>query len=224
MSSISEAIDRRFSCRAFLADPVPQGVLEDILAKAARAPSGGNLQPWKVTVVTGAARQRVIDAVAAALAADPFADEGEFAVYPAALWEPYRSRRFAVGEAMYALLGIPREDKAARLAHLARNYVFFDAPVGLFFSLDRRMGPGQWAHLGMFMMAVALLAEEAGLASCMQEAWARRAKTVAAAIGLPAEEQLFCGMALGRADPEAAVNGLRSARASPAEFARFLTR
>jgi len=219
--SVSEAVAQRISTRAFLPKPVPEPLVRDLLAKAARAPSGGNLQPWKVYVVAGAARQRVSEAVLDRVAEDPMRDEGEFPVYPPGLWDPYRARRTKLAEDMYALLGIPRQDKPARLAHVARNYEFFGAPVGLFFALDRRMGPGQWAHLGMFMQTLALLAEEAGLATCMQEAWSRRAPTVAKILGLPPEEQLYCGMALGYADPDHPVNALRADREDVDAFARF---
>lgn len=218
---VTSALTARISTRAFLDKPVTEQQIREILDIAKYAPSGGNLQPWKVHVVLGPARDRLIATVKKALAENPFADESEIAIYPEKLWEPYRTRRFAVGEAMYARLGIPREDKAARLAHLARNFEFFGAPAGLFFSLDRRFDKGQWAHLGMFMLAVALAAVEKGLASCMQEAWARRARTVSAFLGLPQNEQLYCGMALGYADEAAPVNRLRSERAQLEEFVHF---
>lgn len=220
---VAEAVKRRVSVRAFLDAPVSEDEVRAILEVARYAPSGGNVQPWRVHVVTGAARARLIAAVEAAIAANPFEDEGELRVYPPGLWEPFRSRRFEVGEAMYALLGIAREDKPARLRWLARNYAFFGAPVGLFFSLDRRFDKGQWAHLGMFMQTIALVALERGLASCMQEAWCARDKTVSAFLGLPDGEQLYCGMALGWPDPDAPVNRLRSARAPVDAFATFLS-
>ncbi|WP_206340928.1 nitroreductase [Marinicauda algicola] len=219
--SVSEALKSRISTRAFLDTPVSEKEVRDLLEKARWAASGGNLQPWRVHVVAGDKRQAVIDAVKESLQADPFANESEFSVYPDKLWEPYRSRRFRVGEDMYELLGIPREDKLARLDHLMRNYEFFGAPVGLFFSIDGRMGPGQWAHLGMFMMSLALAAQEAGLATCMQEAWTPRAKTVAKVLGVEEPYIVYCGMALGHADPDAPVNRLRSERADVDEFATF---
>lgn len=218
---VKDAVMARISTRAFRADPVPETVIREILEVAKFAPSGGNLQPWRVHVVLGAARDRLIAAVNRAIDENPFADESEIRVYPEKLWEPFRTRRFAVGEAMYALLGVPREDKLARLAHLRKNFEFFGAPAGLFFSLDRRFDKGQWAHLGMFMQTIALLAEEMGLATCMQEAWTTRARTVAAFLGLPETEQIYCGMALGYADRAAPVNRLRSERAPLDEFATF---
>lgn len=221
--NVTEAVKTRISTRAFLDKPVSEAQVREILDIARWSPSGGNLQPWRVHVVTGAGRDRLVETVRQAIAANPFGDEAEIAIYPPKLAEPWRTRRFEVGEAMYALLGIPREDKPARLQWLLNNYDFFGAPVGLFFSLGRQFDKGQWAHLGMFMQTLALVAEEKGLATCMQEAWAARAKTVSAFLGLGEEEQLYCGMALGYADRQAKVNTLRSARAPLDEFASFIT-
>ncbi len=221
--NVTDAVKSRISTRAFLDKPVSEEMVREILEIARWAPSGGNLQPWKVHVVMGPARDRLVDTVKKAIAANPFADEAELAIYPPKLGEPWRTRRFELGEAMYALLGIPRDDKAARLQWLLKNYEFFGAPVGLFFSLPRQFDKGQWAHLGMFMQTLALAAEEMGLATCMQEAWAARAKTVSAFLGLGEGEQLYCGMALGFADPDAKVNSLRSLRADIDEFTTFIT-
>lgn len=220
--NVTEAVTSRISTRAFLDRPVSEAQIRSLLDIARWAPSGGNLQPWKVHVVTGAARDRLVAAVKAAIAANPLADESEIRIYPPNLAEPWRTRRFEVGEAMYELLGVPRGDKPARIAHLMRNFEFFGAPAGLFFSLDRRFDKGQWAHLGMFMQSLALAAVEKGLATCMQEAWARRARTVSQFLGLPESEQLYCGMALGYADPAAPVNALRSARAPLEEFVNII--
>ncbi|MEA1941478.1 MAG: nitroreductase [Pseudomonadota bacterium] len=219
--SVSDALRRRISTRAFLDTPVREQTVRDLLGTARWAASGGNVQPWHVHVVAGEARQRVIDAVRERLEAAPFEDESEFGAYPPKLWEPYRTRRFELGEQMYDTLGIPREDKAGRLNQMLRNFEFFDAPVGLFFSLDERMNPNQWGHLGMFIMAFMLAAEEQGLATCAQEAWMTRHKTVATTLGLPDEQRIWCGMALGHADPDAPVNTLRSERAPVEEFAVF---
>ena len=215
--NVAEALKARISIRAFKPDLVPEALLREILDLAAHAPSGGNLQPWKLIAVAGAERDAV---VALAKANLPGAEDNR-PVYPANLWEPYRARRFKVGEDMYALLGIPREDKLARLMQLARNFEFFGAPVGLFFVIDKRMGHGQWAHLGMFMQSLALAAVERGLASCMQEAWARLRAPLHAHFGLDANEMIYCGMALGYADASAPVNTLRSERAGLEEIATF---
>ena len=217
--TVAEILKSRISTRAYLDTPVPESDVREILEIAKFAPSGGNLQPWKVHVVMGAARQRVIDAAMQSMAGNPFAVESELKIYPENLWEPYRTRRYVLGEDMYELLGIPREDKAGRFAHLARNFEFFGAPVGLFFTLDRRFDKGQWAHLGMLMLAIALVAEERGLATCMQESWTTRAKTVCDVLGIPDTEQFYCGMALGVPDRSAPVNRLRSTRAPFDDFA-----
>lgn len=219
--TVSEALKQRISTRAFLDTPVLEDTVRALLDEARFAASGGNVQPWHVSVVAGEARQRVIDAVRKKLSENPLENEAGFPVYPQKLWEPYRSRRFEVGEDMYALMGVPREDKGARLAWLMRNYAFFGAPVGLFFALDERMNENQWAHLGMFMMSLALAAEAKGLATCMQEAWTPHAKTVATALGVEPPLIVYCGMALGYADPDAKVNQLRSKRAPVDAFATF---
>ena len=220
--NINEAIKSRISTRAFLDRDVSREDIREILDVARWAPSGGNLQPWRVHVVMGAGRDRLVETVKAAIASEPLADESELAIYPPKLQSPWRDRRFEVGEAMYEKLGVPRDDKPARIAHLLRNYEFFGAPVGLFFSLNRQFDKGQWAHLGMFMQSLALAASEKGLATCMQEAWAARAKTVSKFLNLADNEQLYCGMALGYGDPAAKVNDLRSSRVAVDDFTTFI--
>lgn len=214
---VTEALLARVSIRAFKPDPVPEALVREIIDVARTAPSGGNLQPWKLIAVAGAAR----DAVVALAKANLPGDDGDRPVYPANLWEPYRSRRFKVGEDMYALMGIAREEKAARFAHLARNFEFFGAPVGLFFVIDKRMGHAQWAHLGMFMQSLALAAIERGISSCMQEAWARMRAPLHKYFRLDENDMIYCGMALGYADETAPVNTLRSERAPVDEIASF---
>lgn len=220
--TVTEAIKSRISTRAFLDKPVTEDQIREILEIAKFAPSGGNTQPWKVWVVLGPARDRLVETVKKAVAENPLAYEGDMPIYPDKLWEPYRTRRYELGEAMYERLGIPREDKPARLAHVARNLEFFGAPAGLFFSLDRNFNENQWAHLGMLMFAITLVAHEKGLATCMQEAWMTRAKTVSDFLGLDPSQRLYCGMALGYADQGAPVNKLRSERAPLEEFATFI--
>ena len=205
---VSEAIAARVSIRAFKPDPVPQAVVADILVRAAQAPSGGNLQPWRVYALAG---QPLAD-FKALVAANPFGEQSEYDVYPPNLWEPFRTRRFQNGEDLYASIGIPREDKPARLRQLAKNGEFFGAPVGLFFCLDRKLGPPQWADLGMFMQNVMLLAIERGLDTCPQEYWARYPKTVAAFVGLPDDHMVFSGMALGWRDDRHPINSLKASR------------
>lgn len=217
MDVLTALRDRR-SCRAFLADPVPRAMVEAILDAARWAPSGGNLQPWRVIAVAGEEKDAVSRLAGEALfsGAD---EEGEHPIYPPELWEPYRSRRFANAESLYAALGVPREDKAARYAHVARNFQFFGAPVGMFFIIDRRMGHGQWAHLGMFMMAVTLAAEAHGLGTCLQEAWARVRGTLHRHFALAEHELLYCGLALGRPDPAHPSAAMVRERASVEEIA-----
>ena len=144
---VAEILKVRRSVREFLDTPVPAQTVHAILDAARWAPSGGNLQPWRVIAVSGEERARVSALALRVLTDNPDGEAHEFPVYPSSLWEPFRSRRYDLGEQIYALLGIPREDRNARLARFARNYEFFGAPVGLFFVIDRRMGHGQWAHL-----------------------------------------------------------------------------
>jgi nitroreductase len=215
--NVDEALKKRISVRAFKPDPIPESVIRDILEVARFAPSGGNLQPWKVIAVAGAERDAVVDLAKANLPGD----EGERLVYPANLWDPYRTRRYKLGEDMYEILGIPRENKMARLMHLAQNFEFFGAPVGLFFVIDKAMGHGQWAHLGMFMQSIALAALERNVQSCMQEAWARMRTPLASHFALGDHEMIYAGMALGHADMTKPVNSMRSDRASVDEITTF---
>ncbi len=170
--SVAEALHRRRSVRAFSDRPIDRAVLARVFADAQRAPSGGNLQPWQVTVVTGARWERVKAAVAARIAMGRDGQQPEYDIYPRGLTDPWESRRFGVGEALYASLGIPREDKPGRLARFMENYRGFGAPVMLFLHCSRIMGPPQWADMGMWLQSVMLLLVEHGLASCPQECWA----------------------------------------------------
>jgi nitroreductase len=217
--NVSEALATRKSVRAFKPDPVPRAVVEDILLKAARAPSGGNLQPWKVHVLMGAARDELVRRAKAQMTTNPRGGVPEYHIYPPALTEPYKTRRFAVGEQMYATMGIPRENKAARLMQFVRNWEFFGAPVGLIFSIDRQMQQGQWSDLGGFLQSIMLLVREHGLHSCAQEAWAPFHEVIRAYLDVPAEQMIFCGMAIGHADESAPINSLVSERADLGEWA-----
>jgi nitroreductase len=218
---VTEAVQARWSCRAFLDRAVPRETVEGILEIAARAPSGGNLQPWHVDVLAGAALAALKAKVAARLAFNPKGEGTEFPVYPPNLDSPWRERRFACGEHLYASIGIPRENRPARLMQFARNFDLFGAPVGLFFSIPRDFGRPQWSHLGMFIQTIMLLAAERGLATCPQEAWAIVHKTVGQEIGLPPEHMLTCGMALGYADEAQPINQWRTEREPLDAFATF---
>jgi nitroreductase len=222
--NVSDAIAQRRSTRDFLPDAVAVDVVRDILDRALRAPSGGNLQPWNVYVLSGDAKDRLVEAVAARLATHPRGEGAEYDIYPPGLTEPYRTRRYRVGEMMYEKLGIAREDKAARLMHFARNYGFFGAPIGMIFTMDRQMGEGQWVDLGLFMENILLLAEERGLATCAQESWAVWAQTLRALLPIPDDHIVFCGLALGYANPDAPVNTLRSERAPLEDIVTFIDR
>jgi nitroreductase len=219
--SVTEALATRLSVRDFLAEPVPEEVLRRVLGKAARAPSGGNLQPWVVRVLTGAALAALVAAVTARQEQLPKGEAAEYPVYPPAITEPYNARRFKIGEDMYALLGIAREDRAARREWFKSNFRFFGAPVGLLCFVDRQMGAPQFSDLGMFLQSVMLLLREEGYDSCAQEAWAMFAPTIYAHLNTPENLMLFCGLAIGKRNPAAAVNRLVSDRAGVEEFARF---
>jgi len=208
--NVTDAVERRISVRAFRPDPVPAAVVRDILEVAQRAPSGGNLQPWRVHVLAGEPLAQMKALAMRKMAAG--LETPEYDVYPPDLWDPFRTRRYVCGEDLYATISIPREDKPARLRQLARNIEFFGAPVGLFFSLDRKLGPPQWSDVGMYMQTVMLLAIERGLDTCAQEFWARLPRTVAEFIQLPDDHMLFSGMAMGYRDEAAPINALRTRR------------
>ena len=217
--NVTEAVGRRLSIRAFRRDSVTEEVVRDILQIAQRAPSGGNLQPWRVHAITGAPLTELVSRGLASLANG--LETPEYNVYPPDLWDPFRTRRFVCGEDLYATIGIPRADKPARLHQLVRNIELFGAPVGLFFSIDRRLGPPQWADVGMFMQTVMLLAVERGLDTCAQEFWARLPKTVGGFLRLPDDHMLFSGMALGYRDESAPINSLRTRREPFEAFAEL---
>ena len=185
---VTEAVYKRKSIRGFLSTPVLDDELAMLLNKAARAPSGGNVQPWRIYVLNGSR----MDDFKTHL--ENFSlSESEYPIYPPKLEEPYRTNRFELGEEMYELLGIPREDKAARLANMSKNYDFFGAPAAFFCFIDRSMGAAQWSDLGMFLQTFMLLAEETGLGTCPQEAWAMHHQAVSELVSAPENEMLFCG-------------------------------
>ncbi len=215
---VSEAVAARRSIRAFLSTPVPDDLLRELLEKASRAPSGGNVQPWKVYVLNGERTSEFLRYLESA----PPVEESEYDVYPAGLWDPHRTARFELGEQMYELLGVPREDKAGRLRQFARNARFFDAPAAFFITLDRRFNQPQWSDLGMFLQTFMLLAVEAGLDTCAQEYWSSRHGAVTEFIGAPADEMLFCGMSIGYRDPNAPVNDLVADRLPLDEWATWV--
>lgn len=204
--SVAAALHQRRSIRKFTDQPVDPARLKEVFAAAQRTPSGGNLQPWQPTVVSGDRWAAVKDAVAARLAMGRVGYQPEYDIYPKGLTDPWETRRFGVGEALYASLGIPREDKAGRLAQFVENYRGFGAPVMLFLHCSRIMGPPQWSDMGMWLQSVMLLLVEAGLASCPQECWAMYGQTVRQTLALGDDQILFTGLAIGYADENAAVN------------------
>jgi nitroreductase len=216
---VSQAIATRKTTRAFLGHPVDVDTIRRILTLAARAPSGGNLQPWRVYVLVGRAREELVRRVREKMAETPMGETPEYHIYPPDLTEPYKTRRHRIGEAMYATMGIPREDRAARLTQFVRNWEFFGAPVGMIFTIDRQMQQGQWSDVGMFLENIMLLAREEGLHTCPQEAWAVWHKTIREYLAVPQNEMIFCGMALGYADEKAPINSLESERAPLEDFA-----
>lgn len=215
---VTTAVHARISARDFLADPVDDAVLRQLLVDASYAPSGGNLQPWRIYVVNGESMARLREY----LPTQPPLEAGEYDIYPKALTEPYRTNRFTIGEQIYATLGIARDDKQGRFQQFARNGDFFGAPAALFCFVDRQMGLPQWSDLGMFLQTFMLLAVERGLATCAQEYWSVRHGAIGSFVGAPENEMLFCGMSIGYADPAAPVNGLRSERMPLDQWARFV--
>ncbi|WP_316154427.1 nitroreductase [Cupriavidus sp. BIC8F] len=220
--NVSQAVASRKSVRGFLPRAVAPATIRRVLDAAARAPSGGNLQPWHIHVVGGEALEGLRAIMRERITQAPAGEEREYDIYPRELVSPYRNRRFQVGEALYHYLGIPREDKARRLAQFANNFTFFGAPLALFCTVDRRMGPPQWSDLGMYLQTVMLLLREEGLDSCAQECWAMYPQTIGKFLSLPAERMLFTGMAIGYEDPEAPANQLRAVRAPLDEFTEFM--
>jgi len=218
LSSVDAAIESRFSARAFLPEPVPRLLIEDILRVASRAPSGNNAQPWKVYVLQGQNLAGLVgkvcsahDAVYAnpALAAE-YREEYDY--YPRQWISPYIERRRENGWSLYGLLGITKSDKDKMHAQHNRNFRFFDAPVGLMFTVDRIMGQGSLLDYGMFLQNIMIAARARGLHTCPQAAWNGFASIILPHIGAGPNEMIVCGMALGYLDEKAAVNTLHTPR------------
>lgn len=221
--SVEEAILSRRSLRAFKADPVPRETVERILALASRAPSGTNIQPWNVYVVAGEARDRL----AAAMHAEfmRHGEEGwkrEYEYYPTRWRDPYLARRRKIGWDLYGLLGIARGERDKTQVQHARNYLFFDAPVGMVVTLERDLPVGAWLDTGMFLQNLMLAARAFGLDTCPQAAIASAHTVLRRELGIPEAEMVVCGMSLGYARPEAIENTLVTEREPVARFAKFL--
>jgi nitroreductase len=219
--NVRDALLSRHSCRSFTQRRVDAATLRDLLDTARFAPSGGNLQPWMVHVLSGDSMLKFRAQLTPKLQADPMAGAAEYHVYPPQLKEPYRSRRQKSGEDMYGHIGVRREDSASRRRQFACNFDFFGAPAAMFFFVDRSMGSPQWSDLGMFIQSIMLLARERGLETCAQESWAIWHKEVTEFFSVEAALMLFCGMAIGFGDYAAPINRLRTGRASVEEFTVF---
>jgi len=219
--AVAAALATRRSVRAFLPIPVPRATVERLLALASRAPSGTNTQPWGAHVLSGEVRRRLSDSLVAEHMAGTRV-EAEYAYYPTPFPEPFLSRRRKIGWDLYGLLGIARGDHDAMRAQHARNFTFFGAPVGIIFTIDRRLAIGSWLDHGMFLQAFMTAARGEGLDTCPQAAFAPHHATIRAHLPLRDEEVVTCGMALGHADRDAPENRLVTEREPPERFATFL--
>ncbi len=219
--TVEEAITGRHSVRAFLPDPVPRAVIERILLIAGRAPSGSNAQPWKVWVLEGEAKREISRDLAERY------DRGtvgkrEFDYYPQVWREPYQARRRACGWGLYGVLGIGRADKEKMHAQHRRNYLFFDAPVGLIFSIDRDLQIGSWLDYGMFLQAIMIGARQFGLESCPQAAFLIFHDVLQRRLGIPETQMVVCGMSLGYPDPTAEANTFTPERMPLGDYVTFI--
>jgi nitroreductase len=222
--AVDAAITTRHSMRAFLSTPVPRAMVEEILGLAARSPSGTNTQPWQVHVLTGAAKQRLSECILAIYnqPSELAQHEREYEYYPQEWTSPYLERRRKVGWDLYGLLGLAKTDKEGMHRQHGRNYQFFDAPVGLIFTIDRVMAQGSWLDYGMFLQTLMIAARARGLHTCPQAAFTQFHRVIAEELALKPQQMVVCGMALGYADPDAVENSLVTERAPVSEFARFL--
>jgi len=221
---VDHAIATRQAMRAFLPTHVPRATIEQILAVSSRAPSGTNTQPWKVTVLTGAAKERLSSSILAVYN-DPEQRKQhteEYAYYPRNWVDPYLARRRKIGWDLYGLLGIGREDKSRMHEQHGRNYMFFGAPVGMIFTIDRILEQGSWLDFGMFLENIMIAARGRGLDTCPQAAFTQFHKVIGDVLGLPVNEMVVCGMSLGYADMSRVENALVTEREPVSGFARFM--
>lgn len=216
--NVSEAVKLRKSIRSFLSTPVSNQLIKNILAQASRSPSGGNLQPWKIFIINNQSMNDFLQFQQKWTKPET----PPYEIYPPKLKEPYRTSRFELGEQMYGLLGIPRENKSARISQVMRNFEFFGAPCAFFCFVDKQMGPPQWSDLGMFLQTFMLLAQEAGLDTCAQEAWSMKHDSVSAFVKAEEDDILFCGMSIGYKNKDAIINSLDSERRPLDTWAKFL--
>lgn len=216
--NVTQAVEARSSVRAFLNKPIANSIIKELLITSSRSPSGGNLQPWKIFIINDKSMKDF-------LLFQSNWDKTEtprYEIYPSKLKEPYRTSRFELGEQMYEILGIPRDDKDARLRQVMKNFEFFGAPCAFFCFVDSQMGPPQWSDLGMFLQTFMLLAKEAGLDTCAQEAWSMKHDSVSEFVQADAEDLLFCGMCVGYRDDQEPINTLQSERRPLEDWAKFI--
>jgi nitroreductase len=219
---VLEAVATRYSCRAFLPTAIPEKIVRKIVDRAARAPSAGNMQPWRVYAIAGKRIEQLKALMAPRMAAELPKGEGtDYTIYPEPLDETYRTRRFTVGELLYESIGVSRENKSSRYKQYARNYQFFGAPVALFFAREKAHGPAQWADIGGYLQTVALAARGFGLHTCPQQAWVSFHRTVRAFLRLPENLMIYSGLALGYEDAAAPINSWRSPREPLDAYAFF---
>ncbi|RKQ71911.1 nitroreductase [Litorimonas taeanensis] len=218
--TVSEALSTRITVRDFLDTPVPSALLREILEKAMRSPSGGNLQPWKLHVMTGDTlaefKKRATERTLAGKTEEP-----TYPAYPSPLWEPQRSWRYKLGEDMYKLIGIAKDDKMARLAWLARNADFFNAPVGIIITGNKKLNMPQYMDIGILLQSLMLLAREAGLHTAPQGWWRNWSSVCHEILTIPDEEEVLVGMAMGYGNPDKAVNSLYADRAELDQVSQF---
>ena len=232
--SVEDAVDSRRTVRRFSDYVVPRERLEEILSKALRAPSGGNVQPWRMYVLGPKKRDELVEKVTEKLSqtlmqGKKLPEKSQYDIYPAGmekeghpLNDVYMPRRREMAFGMFEVMGIERKDKMARAMAMAQNFEFFGAPVGIIFTVHEAQGPPQWSDIGMYMQTVMLLAREAGLHTCPQEAWAEFPHTIKEVCGIPKEEIVFAGLGIGKPDLEAPVNQLKTYRAPLNDVATFL--
>lgn len=216
--NVSEAVFKRKSIRSYSDRKVSNELIKNLLIKSSRAPSGGNLQPWKIFVLNNQSMEDFL------LFQDKWGnpEHPAYDIYPKKLKEPYRTSRFELGEQMYEILGIPRDDKESRINQVNKNFQFFGAPSAFFCFIDRQMGPPQWSDLGMFLQTFMLLAIEEGLDTCAQEAWSMKNDSVSSFVHADSNDILFCGMCIGYQDKNASINSLKSERRPIESWAKFL--
>lgn len=220
--SVSDAVVSRRSLRAFLPTEVPRDLIEELLTLAARAPSGTNMQPWHAWVLMGEKRDALCEAVCASFDRTDESHDSEVRYYPEEWFDPYKARRRKVGWDLYGLLGIEKGERERMHTQHRKNFTFFDAPVGLIFTIDRRLATGSWLDYGMFLQNIMLLAREHGLHTCPQAAWADHHPVIREQLALPPEHVVVCGMALGYADPDAIENTLVTERAPLEDWVKFV--